>query len=99
MNYEIMVSRGRCGESYMGLQHRCTVLLDGEGSEVFDVEQAVAQGCISKDGSPYYIGIGMVPSIIDVWGYDREFCSSSSSSSSPSPSSSSSSTNVTQKLK
>ena len=23
--------------------------------------------------------IGMVPSIIDVWGYDREFCSSSSS--------------------
>ena len=32
----------------------------------------------------------MVPSIIDVWGYDREFCSSSSSSSS--------STNVTQKL-
>ena len=36
---------------------------------------------ISKDGSPYYIGIGMVPSIIDVWGYDREFCSSSSSSS------------------
>ena len=21
------------------------------------------------------IGIGMVPSIIDVWGYDREFCS------------------------
>ena len=24
------------------------------------------------------IGIGMVPSIIDVWGYDREFCSSSS---------------------
>ena len=25
---------------------------------------------------------GMVPSIIDVWGYDREFCSSSSSSSS-----------------
>ena len=57
---------------------------------------------ISKDGSPYYIGIGMVPSIIDVWGYDREFCSSSSSSSSPSSSSSSSSsssTNVTQKLK
>ena len=51
---------------------------------------------ISKDGSPYYIGIGMVPSIIDVWGYDREFCSSSSS---PSSSSSSSSTNVTQKLK
>ena len=32
------------------------------------------------------IGIGMVPRIIDVWGYDREFCSSS-----PSPSSSSSS--------
>ena len=31
------------------------------------------------------IGIGMVPSIIDVWGYDREFCSSSSSSSSSSP--------------
>ena len=56
---------------------------------------------ISKDGSPYYIGIGMVPSIIDVWGYDREFCSSSSSSSpsSSSSSSSSSSTNVTQKLK
>jgi hypothetical protein len=26
--------------------------------------------------------MGMVPSIIDVWGYDREFCSSSSSSSS-----------------
>ena len=54
---------------------------------------------ISKDGSPYYIGIGMVPSIIDVWGYDREFCSSSSSSSSSPSSSSSSSTNVTQKLK
>ena len=34
----------------------------------------------------------MVPSIIDVWGYDREFCSSSSSSSSCS-------TNITQKLK
>ena len=31
------------------------------------------------------MGIDMVPSIIDVWGYDREFCSSSSSSpSSPS---------------
>ena len=28
------------------------------------------------------IGIGMVPSIVDVWGYDREFCSSSSSPSS-----------------
>ena len=28
-------------------------------------------------GSTQYIGIGMVPSIIDVWGYDREFCSSS----------------------
>ena len=38
------------------------------------------------------IGIGMVPSIIDVWGDDREFCTSSSSSPS-------SSTNVTQKLK
>ena len=38
---------------------------------------------ISKDGSPYYIGIGMVPSIIGVWGYDREFCSSSSPPSSP----------------
>ena len=22
--------------------------------------------------------MGMVPSIIDIWGYDREFCSSSS---------------------
>ena len=32
----------------------------------------------------------MVPSITDVWGYDREFCSSSSSSSS---------THVTQKPK
>ena len=32
-----------------------------------------------------HIGIDMVPSIIDVWGYDREFCSYSSSSS-PSPS-------------
>ena len=31
----------------------------------------------------------MVPSIIDVWGYDREFCSSSFSSSSSSSSSSS----------
>ena len=31
------------------------------------------------------IGIGMVASIIYVWGYDREFCSSSSSSSSPPP--------------
>ena len=28
------------------------------------------------------IGMDIVPSIIDVWGYDREFCSSSS----PSPS-------------
>ena len=28
------------------------------------------------------IGMGMVPSIIDVWGYDSEFCSSSSSSTS-----------------
>ena len=36
------------------------------------------------------IGIGIVPSIIDVWGYDMELCSSSSSSPS---------TNVTQKLK
>ena len=35
------------------------------------------------------VGIDMVPSIIDVWGYDREICSSSSSSSS--------STRVTQK--
>ena len=26
------------------------------------------------------LGIDMVPSITDVWGYDREFCSSSSSS-------------------
>ena len=26
--------------------------------------------------------MGMIPSIIDVWGYDREFCPSSSSSSS-----------------
>ena len=34
----------------------------------------------------------MVPSITDVWGYDREFCSSSSSSSS-------SLTRVTQKPK
>ena len=42
------------------------------------------------------IGIDMVLSIIDVWSYDREFCSYSSSSSSFSPSSS---TNVTQKLK
>ena len=31
------------------------------------------------------IGIGMVPSIIDVWGYDREFCSSSSPPPAPSP--------------
>ena len=63
------------------------------------IQYSVWGTCISKDGSPYYIGIGMVPSIIDVWGYDREFCSSSSSSSSPSSSSSSSSsssTNVTQ---
>ena len=36
--------------------------------------------CITKYDSTYYIGMGMVPSIIDVWGYDREFCSSSSSS-------------------
>ena len=36
----------------------------------------------------------MVPSITDVWGYDREFCSSSSSSS---PSSPSSSTRTSQK--
>ena len=34
---------------------------------------------ITKYGSTWYTGIGMVPSIIDVWGYDREFCSSSSS--------------------
>ena len=26
------------------------------------------------------MGMGMVPSIIDVWGYDKEFCSSSSPS-------------------
>ena len=33
---------------------------------------------ISKYWSTYYnIEMGMVPSIIDVWGYDREFCSSS----------------------
>ena len=32
------------------------------------------------------IGIGMVPSIIDVWSYDREFCSSSPPSPSPPPS-------------
>ena len=31
------------------------------------------------------IGMGMVPSIIDVWGYDREFCSSSSPSSDSTP--------------
>ena len=32
---------------------------------------------------PHRDGHGMyVPSIIDVWGYDREFCSSSSSSTS-----------------
>ena len=37
------------------------------------------------------IGMDMVPSIIDVWGYDRKFCSFSSSSSS------SSSTPITQK--
>ena len=30
------------------------------------------------------LSMGMVPSIIDVWGYDRQFCSSSSSSSSTS---------------
>ena len=28
----------------------------------------------------YYLGMGLVPSIIDVWGYDGEFCSSSPSS-------------------
>ena len=39
------------------------------------------------------IGIGMVPSIIDVWGYDREFCSSSSPPPPPPPPSS----RVTQK--
>ena len=38
------------------------------------------------------IGIGMVPSIIDEWSYDGEFCSSS-----PSPSLSSDSTTITQK--
>ena len=69
------------------------MIIADEATDISHNEQL----CISKDGSPYYIGIGMVPSIIDVWGYDREFCSSSSSSS-PS-SSSSSSTNVTQKLK
>ena len=46
---------------------------------------------ITKYGSTSYIGIDMVPSIIDVWGYDREFSSISSSSSS--------STRVTQKQK
>ena len=40
---------------------------------------------ITKYGSTYCIGMGMVPSIIDVWGgYDRRFCSSSPSSSSSS---------------
>ena len=49
------------------------------------LEKRMAEAsAISKDGSPYYIGIGMVPSIIGVWGYDREFCSSSPPSSSPS---------------
>ena len=43
------------------------------------------------------IGMGMIPSIIDVLGYDREFCSSSPPS--PSSSSSSSSTSITQKPK
>ena len=54
----------------------------------------VSEGDISKDGSPYYIGMGMVPSIIGVWGYDREFCSSSSP---PPPPPSSSPSRVTQK--
>ena len=50
---------------------------------------------ITKYSSTQYIGKGMVPSIIDVRDYDREFCSSSPS---PSPSSSSSdSTPITQK--
>ena len=31
------------------------------------------------------IGMGMVPSIIGVWGYDREFCSSSPPPSPPPP--------------
>ena len=26
-----------------------------------------------KDCSTYFIGMGLVPSFIDVWGYDREF--------------------------
>ena len=62
-------------------------------------EDQVISGGVSLS-TVVLIGIGMVPSIIDVWGYDREFCSSSSSSSPFSSSSSSSpSTNVTQKLK
>ena len=43
------------------------------------------------------IGIGMVPSIIDVWGYDTEFCSSSSPPPPPPPPSPSPSSRVTQK--
>ena len=43
------------------------------------------------------MGIDVVYSITDVWGYDREFCSSSSSPSSSSSSSSSSSTRTSQK--
>ena len=48
----------------------------------FFVFHAHLESCITKYGSTYYIGMGIVPSIIDVGGYDREFCSSS-----PSPSS------------
>lgn len=42
----VLINLTRPSNCLMGLQHRCAVLLDGEGSEVFDVEQAVAQGCI-----------------------------------------------------
>ena len=69
VNEELMV-RGR--ES-MGEEGLCSAAISQEYRRM------------TKYGSRYLynIGIGMVPSIIDVWGYDREFCSSSSSSSSP----------------
>ena len=48
-----------------------------EGGSVANFIQSIAKNAlISK------YGMGMVPSIIDVWGYDREFYSSFSSSSS-----------------
>lgn len=41
----------------------------------FDRESLPAHEDISKYGSTYYIGMGMVPRIIDVWDYNTSCCS------------------------